>query len=75
MNILRKQLQTQNNIVIVKYDNAGYTLYSDNTLKNVIACVYTQKNQHGVIIYDENMTIKQVRTLVKQYKKMNCIIK
>ena len=75
MNILRKQLQTQNNIVIVKYDNAGYTLYSDNTLKNVIACVYTQKNQHGVIIYDENMTIKQVKTLVKQYKKMNCIIK
>ena len=75
MNILRKQLHTQNNIVIVKYDNAGYTLYSDNTLKNVIACVYTQKSQHGVIIYDENMTIKQVKTLVKQYKKMNCIIK
>ena len=75
MNILRKQLQTQNNIVIVKYDNAGYTLYSDNTLQRVIACVYTQKKQHGVIIYDENMTIKQVKTLVKQYKKMNCIIK
>ena len=74
---LKKQLcNTENNtIVIIKYDNAGYTIYKDNTLKIVLAKIYTQKNQYGIIIYAENMTIKQIKKLFKQYKKMNRIIK
>ena len=75
--LLNRQLQNINNdtMVIVKYDNAGYTVYKDKTLKIVIACIYTQKEKHGILIYDENTTIKQVKKLFKQYKKMNMIIK
>ena len=74
---LKKQLcNTENNtIVIIKYDNAGYTIYKDNTLKIVLAKIYTQKNHHCIIIYAENITIKQIKKLFKQYKKMNRIIK
>ena len=36
---LHKQLKNteSNTIVIIKYDNAGYTVYADNTLKIVLA--------------------------------------
>ena len=75
--MLHKQLNNMENntIVIIKYDNAGYTVYKDNTLKIVLAKIYTQKNRHGIIIYAENMTIKQIKKLFKQYKKMDRIIK
>ena len=71
--LLNGQLQniSNNTMVIVQYDNAGYTVYKNKTLKTVIACIYTQKAKHGILIYDENTTIKQVKKLFKQYKSVN----
>ena len=63
------------NYTIVQYDKAGYTIYENNTMHVIIARVFTQKNRHGIIIYNENVTIKQVKRIIKEYKKMNKIIK
>lgn len=71
-NTLKEKLSQFNDdeIVIIKCDNAGYTVYKDKTLKHTVACIYTQKYKRGVLIFDDNYTMQEITLLFKKYKNM-----